>query len=85
MDLKMLNYWCPVEKVFTKKDYFNKHLDSSHSEMKLMIAEKPVGRKRRPKGHRASKEKLAYLCKRGKDLSLSVDLWLRRPNLKKPS
>jgi hypothetical protein len=42
---------CPIERAFTRKDYFNKHLDICHGELKLWVrAFEPAGRKRGPEG-----------------------------------
>ena len=58
---------CPTERTFTRKEYFNQHLDQIHPTLGLKVtASEPSGRKRGPNGREASMEELAELCKKGK-------------------
>jgi hypothetical protein len=58
---------CPTKRTFSRKGYFNVHLDKTHSNLGLRVtASESSGRKRGPNGREASVDELAKLCKKGK-------------------
>jgi hypothetical protein len=81
---KFLIPGCPTERTFIRKEYFNVHLDKTHSKLSLRVtASESFGRKQRANGRQATVEEPAKLCKKGKGFFPARWKMLKMARLKK--